>query len=66
MKFTDIIDYDEDRIILIQFDSIRTIAYANDYYKTQEFDLKYLDLIVLDNEDEFNKFFFDYVYRYKS
>jgi hypothetical protein len=25
-----------------------------------------LDLIVLDNEDEFNKFFFDYVYRYKS
>jgi hypothetical protein len=66
MKFTDIIDYDEDRIILIQFDSIRTIAYANDYYKTQEFDLKYLDLIVLDNEDEFNKFFFDYAYRYKS
>ena len=66
MKFRDIIDYDEDRIILIQFDSIRTIAYVNDYYKTQEFDLKYLDLIVLDNEDEFNKFFFDYVYRYKS
>ena len=66
MKFTDIIDYDEDRTIPLQFDSIRTIAYANDYFKTQEFDLKYSDLNVLDNEDEFDKFFFDYVYEYKS
>ena len=66
MKFTDIIDYDEDRIIPIQFDSIRTIAYVNDYFKTQEFDLKYSDLNVLDNEDEFDKFIFDYVYEYKS
>jgi len=66
MKFTDIIDYDEDRMIPLQFDSIRTIAYANDYVKTQEFDLKYSDLNVLDNEDEFDKFFFDYVYEYKS
>ena len=66
MKFTDIIDYDEDRMIPLQFDSIRTIAYANDYFKTQEFDLKYSDLNVLDNEDEFDKFFFDYVYEYKS
>ena len=66
MKFTDIIDYDEDRMIPIQFDSIRTIAYANDYDKTKEFDLKYSDVNVLDNEDEFDKFFFDYSYEYKS
>ena len=66
MKFTDIIDYDEDRMIPIQFDSIRTIAYTNDYDKTKEFDLKYSDVNVLDNEDEFDKFFFDYSYEYKS
>ena len=40
MRYVDVINSDYENRLHLQFDSIRTIAYANDYDKTKEFDLK--------------------------
>lgn len=67
MKFIDMITPTRDFKPTLQYDSLRTIAYANDYDKTKEFALKtsHDDQIIF-NSDEYNKFFIDYIIEYKA
>lgn len=67
MKFIDMINPDAETKPTMEYDSLRSIAYANDYDKTKEFALKTAhDDQIIFNSDEYNKFFIDYVLEYNA
>lgn len=67
MKYIDMINPLVDDKPKLQYDSLRSIAFANDYEKTKEFALKTAnDDQIIFNSDEYNKFFIDYIIEYKA
>ena len=67
MKFIDMINPFLDTKPKLKYDSLRTIAFANDYDKTKEFALVTSnDDYIIYNSDEYNKFFMDYVLEYSA
>ena len=67
MKYIDMINPLVDDKPKLQYDSLRSIAFANDYEKTKEFALKTAnDDQIIYNSDEYNKFFIDYIIEYKA
>lgn len=67
MKFIDMINPIIDFKPVLQYDCLRTVAYSNDYEKTKEFALKTShDESIIYNDDEFGKFFIDYIIEYSA
>lgn len=68
MKFIDMIDPKSNAEAELKYDTLRTIAYANDYDKTKKFDLSESkeDDSIFHHEDEFGKYFIDYILEYSS
>lgn len=66
MKYIDMINPDVETKPTLQYDSLRSIAFSNDYKKTKEFALKTANEEILFNSDEYNKFFIDYIIEYHA
>lgn len=68
MKFIDMIDPEADSKVELKYDTLRTIAYSNDYDKAKEFDMveSKEGYSVYQKDDEFGKYFIDYIFEYSS
>ncbi len=68
MKFVDMINPDSTGKAELNYDTLRTVAFSNDYNKAKEFDCINSNegTSIYEKEDEFGNYFIDYIIEYSS